>query len=207
MSQRDSKSFKHSSLYSKWNSKSPKIHEVLRGPTGRHCSAARTAIRSHPALATRTSCLFRLTRLPPSLALALASTPPGMVFPFGFARLASSSPSSIVQMSASQWGLSTLLPLLNLAPVLFLSFSAFAGFACVCMHTQSCPALCDPWTVACQPPLLTEFPRKNTGVGCRFPLQGIVPAQGWNSGVLHLLQWQADSLPPSHLPLIGFISF
>ena len=68
------------------------------------------------------------------------------------------------------------------------------------MHAQSCPALCDPWTVACQPPLLTEFPRKNTGVGCCFPLQGIVPAQGWNSGVLHLLQWQADSLPPSHRP-------
>ena len=130
----------------------------------------------------------------------LASTLPGMVFPFGFARLTSSSPSSIVQTSASQWGLSTLLPLLNLATVLFLFFSAFVGFACVCMHAQSCPTLCDPWIVACQPPLFTEFPRKNTGVGCHFLLQGIVPAQGWNSGLLHLLQWQADSLPPSHRP-------
>ena len=36
-----------------------------------------------------------------------------------------------------------------------------------------------------------DFPGKNTGVGCHFLLQGIVPTQGLN---LHLLQWQVDSL-------------
>ena len=31
---------------------------------------------------------------------------------------------------------------------------------------------------------------KNTGVGCYTLLQGIFPTQGWNPGLLHLLQWQ-----------------
>ena len=39
-------------------------------------------------------------------------------------------------------------------------------------------------------------PGKNTGVGCHFLLQGIFLAQGLN---LHLLPWQAGSLPLSHL--------
>ena len=46
-----------------------------------------------------------------------------------------------------------------------------------------------PWTVPCQAPLSMGFP--NTGVGCHFLLQGIVPTKGLN---LHLLQWQVDSL-------------
>ena len=36
-----------------------------------------------------------------------------------------------------------------------------------------------------------ESPGKNTGVGSHFLLQGILPTQGWNLGLLH---WQADSL-------------
>ena len=40
-----------------------------------------------------------------------------------------------------------------------------------------------------------DSPVKNIGVGCPFLLQGIVPTWGWN---LHLLHWQADSLPLSH---------
>ena len=36
----------------------------------------------------------------------------------------------------------------------------------------------------------------NTGVGYHFLLQEIFPTQGSN---LCLLDWQADSLPPSHL--------
>ena len=40
---------------------------------------------------------------------------------------------------------------------------------------------------------------KNTGVGCHFLLQGIFPTQGSNPGLLHLLHWQADSLPLRHL--------
>ena len=40
-----------------------------------------------------------------------------------------------------------------------------------------------------------DFPGRNTGAGCHFPLQGIVHIQRSN---LHLLHWQADSLPQSH---------
>ena len=41
-----------------------------------------------------------------------------------------------------------------------------------------------------------NFPGKNTGVGCHFLLQGIVPTYVSN---LCLLHWQMDSLPLSHL--------
>ena len=44
-----------------------------------------------------------------------------------------------------------------------------------------------------------NFPGNNTGVGCHFLLQGIFPTQGLNPCLLHLLHWQADSLPLSHL--------
>ena len=43
---------------------------------------------------------------------------------------------------------------------------------------------------------LWDFPGKNTGVGCHFLLQGIVPIQRLN---LCLLHWQAGSLPLSYL--------
>ena len=43
------------------------------------------------------------------------------------------------------------------------------------------------------------FPGKNTGVGCHFLLQGIFPTQGLNLCLLHLRNWQADSLPLLHL--------
>ena len=46
---------------------------------------------------------------------------------------------------------------------------------------------------------LWDFPGKNTGVGCHFLLQGIFPTQGLNPRPLHLLHWQADSLPLCHL--------
>ena len=48
----------------------------------------------------------------------------------------------------------------------------------------------DPVDCSRQAPLSTDFPGKNTGVGCHFLLQGIFPTQGWNR---HLLRWQADS--------------
>ena len=44
-----------------------------------------------------------------------------------------------------------------------------------------------------------DFPGKNTGVGCYFLLQGIFPTQGSNPCLLHLLHWQVDTLPLSHL--------
>ena len=61
---------------------------------------------------------------------------------------------------------------------------------------QSCPTVCNhglqpmdrllcPW----------DSPGKNTGVGCRALLQGIFSTQGLNPCLLHLLHWQAGSLP------------
>ena len=50
-----------------------------------------------------------------------------------------------------------------------------------------------PGTVARHCPW--DFPDKNTGMGCHLLLQGIFLTQGSN---LHLLHWQAGSLPLSH---------
>ena len=44
-----------------------------------------------------------------------------------------------------------------------------------------------------------NFPAKNAGVGCHFLLQGVCLTQGSNFHLLHLLHWQADSLPLCHL--------
>ena len=53
--------------------------------------------------------------------------------------------------------------------------------------------------VPCQVPLSMELPGKNTGVGCHFLLQGVFLTQGLKLHHPHLLHWQADSLPLSHL--------
>ena len=56
--------------------------------------------------------------------------------------------------------------------------------------------------IDCSPPGFSahgKFPGKNTGAGCHFLLQGIFPTQGLNPCLLHLLHWQAGSLPLSHL--------
>ena len=44
-----------------------------------------------------------------------------------------------------------------------------------------------------------DFSGKNIGVGCHFLLWGIFPTQGSNSRLLHLLYWQIQALPLSHL--------
>ena len=44
-----------------------------------------------------------------------------------------------------------------------------------------------------------NFPGKSTRVGCHFLLQGIFRTRGLNLCLLHLLHWQADSLPLRHL--------
>ena len=44
-----------------------------------------------------------------------------------------------------------------------------------------------------------NFPGKNTGIGCYFPLQGIFPTQGPDPRLLGLLHWQASSFPLCHL--------
>ena len=49
----------------------------------------------------------------------------------------------------------------------------------------------------CSPPgacVHGDSPGKNTGVGCHALLQRIFPTQGLNLYLLHLLNWQVDSL-------------
>ena len=61
---------------------------------------------------------------------------------------------------------------------------------------QSCLTFCDP--MDCSPPdssVHGNSPGRNTGVGCHALLQGIFPTQGLNSCLLHVLHWQAGSLP------------
>ena len=53
------------------------------------------------------------------------------------------------------------------------------------MHGLQPPRLLYPW----------NFAGKTTGVGCHFILQKIFLNQGSNPSLLHLLHWQADSLP------------
>jgi len=53
-----------------------------------------------------------------------------------------------------------------------------------------------PWTVARQCPLSMGFPRQEYWSGFHFLLQEIFLTQESN---LHLLHWQVDSLPLSHL--------
>ena len=57
---------------------------------------------------------------------------------------------------------------------------------------QSCLTLWDPSGSSVH----GDSPGKNTGVGCHFPFQGLLPNQGFN---LCLLHWQANSLPHNHL--------
>ena len=71
-------------------------------------------------------------------------------------------------------------------------------FVCVglCSVAQSCPTRD---IMDCRPPgssVHGDFPGKKTGVGCHFLLYGIFWTQRSN---LHLLHWQMDSLPLSHL--------
>ena len=75
---------------------------------------------------------------------------------------------------------------------------AFHLEMCCCLIAKSCLTLLQsqgllgflcPW----------DFPGKNTGMGCHFLFQGIFPTQELNLCLLHLLHWQVDSLPLSHL--------
>ena len=54
--------------------------------------------------------------------------------------------------------------------------------------------------VAHRAPQSINFPGKNTGTSCHFLLQGMVLTQGSN---WHLLHWEANSLPLSHLASLG----
>ena len=76
-----------------------------------------------------------------------------------------------------------------------------SGFTVTCyVCLLSCVQLFGtPWAAACQTPLSMSFPRQEHWSGSIPLLQGIFPTQGLNPGLLHLLHWQADSLPQCHL--------
>ena len=69
--------------------------------------------------------------------------------------------------------------------------------ACIC--GQSYLIVCDPMDYSPPDSCPWNFPGKNTGAGCHFILQRILQTQGYNSPVLRLLHWQADSLLLGHL--------
>ena len=82
---------------------------------------------------------------------------------------------------------------------------------CVCARARArarsvVSSSATPWTVAARLLCPWNFPGKNTGVGCLFLLMGIFPTQGSNPNVLHLLHWQADSLPLA-LPVVCLFFF
>ena len=62
-----------------------------------------------------------------------------------------------------------------------------------CSVPKQCPTL-QPARLLC----LWDFQSKNTGVGCHFLLREIFLTQRSNPCLLHILPWQADSLPLSH---------
>ena len=67
---------------------------------------------------------------------------------------------------------------------------------CVCAWSFSCV-----WLFGLQPARFFspwDSPGKNTRVGCHSLLQEIFLTRGSNLCLLHLLNWQADSLVPSH---------
>ena len=68
---------------------------------------------------------------------------------------------------------------------------------CYCLVAKLCQLFAIMWTVCSIPGFFCpwDFPGKNTEVGCHFLLQDIFLTQILN---LHLLLWQADSLPLSH---------
>ena len=63
-------------------------------------------------------------------------------------------------------------------------------FGITCMLSRFSTSLCDPVLLCLQDSL-----SKNTGVSCHFFLQRIFPTEGSNTSLLHLLHWQAGSLP------------
>ena len=80
------------------------------------------------------------------------------------------------------------------------SVSPLCMLSCLVMSDSLCPhglyfarLLC-PW----------DFPGKKTELGCQFPFQAIFPPQWLNP---HLLHWQADSLPLSHLGSLQNVAF
>ena len=71
---------------------------------------------------------------------------------------------------------------------------------CVCVCLLSCVRLfVTPWTKDCQAPLSLGFPRQEYWSRLSFPSPRDFPDPGSEPSFLHLLHYQVDSLPLSHL--------
>ena len=72
---------------------------------------------------------------------------------------------------------------------------------CVCSVTESCLSLCDPMKYNLPGPSVHGILQARILIRkvCHFLLQGILPTQGSNPHLLHLLHCLADSSPLSHL--------
>ena len=60
---------------------------------------------------------------------------------------------------------------------------------------QLCPTLCDPMDCSPQAPLSMAFSKQEYWSGLPFATLGIFLTQGLKTCLLHLLNWQAGSLP------------
>ena len=63
-----------------------------------------------------------------------------------------------------------------------------------------------PWMATCQAPLSMVFSGKNTRVGCHLLLQGIIPSQESNPGILHYRQILCH-LSHQDSPMLGLIVY
>ena len=68
----------------------------------------------------------------------------------------------------------------------------------VCMLIHAANSVTS-WTVACQAHLSVRLSRQEHWSGLPFASTGDLSTEGLNSHLLHLLHWQADSLPLRHL--------
>ena len=91
----------------------------------------------------------------------------------------------------------------HLASDKFKAFNFLFSFSFFfCMLMLSCVQLfATPWTVAWQAPTSTGFSKQEYWSGLPFSPPEDRPNQGLNLRLLHLLHWQVDSLPLSHLGL------
>ena len=95
---------------------------------------------------------------------------------------------------------SSLIPLdkVAISSHLFIFFFPCFTFTlvCICANAlQSCSTLRPSELPPARSLCPWDSPGKNTGVDCYALLQGIILTQGSNLGLLHLLHWQAGSLP------------
>ena len=70
---------------------------------------------------------------------------------------------------------------------------------------QSCPTLCDPWTVAYQAPPSMGFSRQKYWSGLPFPSPGDLPEPGIESRSPTLKADALTSEPPGHLQIVNLI--